>query len=98
MVLDPGCASAISPYDSEQFKFLKEGVKRIYPDVETAPYVMNSASDCRYMSCVSEHCLRFTPFLIDDQQLESIHGVNENVNLSALAPAVDFYRYVIREV
>ena len=26
-----------------------------------------------------------------------VHGINENVELSALAPAVDFYRYIIKE-
>jgi len=58
---------------------------------------MTGASDCRYLSRVCENCLRFTPFLIDQEQMESIHGLNENVDLSALAPAVDFYRYVISE-
>jgi acetylornithine deacetylase/succinyl-diaminopimelate desuccinylase-like protein len=50
------------------------------------------------MSRVSENCLRFAPFLIDGKQMESIHGINENLELSALTPAVDFYRYVLTEV
>jgi acetylornithine deacetylase/succinyl-diaminopimelate desuccinylase-like protein len=36
--------------------------------------------------------------VIDDEQFDSIHGINENVALSALAPAVDFYRYIMKEV
>ena len=65
--------------------------------IKTSPYVMTGASDSRFLSRVCDHCLRFTPFLISDQQLDSIHGIDENVDLSALAPAVDFYRYIIKE-
>ena len=50
------------------------------------------------MSRVSDNCLRFAPFLIDGKQMESIHGINENLELSALAPAVDFYRYIMKEI
>jgi carboxypeptidase PM20D1 len=58
---------------------------------------MTGASDGRFLSRACENCLRFTPFVIDQQQLESIHGIDENVNLSTLAPAVEFYRYILTE-
>jgi carboxypeptidase PM20D1 len=58
---------------------------------------MTGASDCRFMSQVSDNCLRFTPFAIDDKQLESIHGIDENVDVATLAPAVDFYKYILLE-
>ncbi len=98
VVLDPGVDSPLSDYRSEAFALVERAVANVFPGVRTSPYVMTGASDCRYMSRVSENCLRFAPFLIDGKQMESIHGINENVELSALAPAVDFYRYVIKEV
>ena len=58
---------------------------------------MTGASDCRYMSLVSDTCLRFAPLHISDAQMDSIHGIDENVDLSALAPAVDFYKYILTE-
>jgi acetylornithine deacetylase/succinyl-diaminopimelate desuccinylase-like protein len=33
-----------------------------------------------------------------DEQVEAIHGINEYVEVESLAPAVDFYKYVIKEV
>ena len=36
------------------------------------------------------------PFIIDEQQLESIHGIDENVDVACLAPAVEFYKYLYR--
>ena len=87
----------LSDYRSEAFGFIERAVKKVFPEVKTSPYVMTSASDCGFMDRVSENCLRFTPFIIDDMQMESIHGINENLDISALAPAVEFYRFVITE-
>ena len=49
------------------------------------------------MARVCDTCIRFAPLHITDAQMESIHGIDENVDLSALAPAVDFYKYIISE-
>ena len=97
-VLDPGFDSPLSSHQSEAFALVERAVAKVFPGVRTSPYVMTGASDCRYMSRISENCLRFAPFLIDGKQMDSIHGINENLKLSALAPAVDFYRYILTEV
>ncbi len=96
-VLDPGFPSPLSDHNSDVFRLVERAVTAVFPGVKTSPYVMTGASDSRFLSRVCDHCLRFTPFLISDQQLDSIHGIDENVDLSALAPAVDFYRYIIKE-
>lgn len=95
VVLDPGVDSPISSHDSDAYKFITKAVTNVFSDVKTTPYIMTAASDSRFMWRISENCLRFAPFSITDEQLEGIHGLNENVDLSALAPAVDFYRYII---
>ena len=89
--------SPISDTESYAFKTVENAIARIFPDVVTAPYIMMGASDSRYLSRVCNNCIRFSPFTIDSQQLESIHAVNENLDLSCLAPAVDFYRLIITE-
>ena len=97
-VLDPGMETPLSDHHSDAFELVRRAVDATFTDYITAPYVMTAASDSRYMDRVSNNCLRFTPFLIDDEQMESIHGLNENVNISTLAPAVDFYKNIITEV
>lgn len=97
VVLDEGFDSPISDYHNDAFAMVERAVAKVFPTVKTSPYVMMSASDCRYMSRVSDNCLRFTPFLIDDEQLENIHGIDENVDVSALSPAVDFYKVLLTE-
>ncbi len=97
IVLDGGISSPISSHDSDAFRLVEAAVSKAFPDVITSPYLMTGASDSRFMSRVSDHCMRFVPFLISDQQLDSVHGVDENVDISTLAPAVDFYKYFITE-
>lgn len=96
-ILDPGYESRISDFRSDAFKLVEGAVHKVFPGVKVAPYIMNGASDSRFMDRVCDNCIRLAPFVIDDQQLNSIHGLDENVDLACLAPAVDFYKYIIRE-
>ena len=96
-VMELGFESPLSPYDSDAFRLIEKAIAKVYPNVKTTPYVMTGASDCRFMGRLSENCLRFTPFAIDDKQLSSIHGVDENVGVDCLVPAVDFYKYILTE-
>jgi carboxypeptidase PM20D1 len=97
VVLDGGIDSPITDYNGKAFKLAEHAVNKIFPDVRVLPYIMTGASDSRFMSIVSDNCLRFTPFTIDSEQLDSIHGENENVSVSVLPQAVDFYKYFIKE-
>lgn len=97
VVLERGFDSPLSDYRSAAFSLIERAVKEVYPDVYTSPYVMNAASDSRFMSRVCDVCLRFAPFVIDNEQLDSVHGINENLCIDTLAPAVDFYKSVITE-
>lgn len=97
IVLDGGISSPISDHESRAFRLVEAAVSKAFPDVITSPYLMTGASDSRFMSRISDNCMRFVPFLISDQQLDSVHGIDENVDVSTLAPAVDFYKYFITE-
>lgn len=97
VVLDPGFASPISDHRSEAFALIEQAVDHVFPGVITSPYLMTGASDSRFLSRVCDNCLRFAPFRISHEQMDSVHGLDENLDLSALAPAVDFYKYIITE-
>ncbi|MCR5006544.1 MAG: M20/M25/M40 family metallo-hydrolase, partial [Clostridiales bacterium] len=97
-ILDPGTPSRITDFNGTAFKLTERAVQAIFPDVKVSPYLMTGASDSRFFDEVSDQCIRFLPFKIDGQQMGSIHGTDENVDLNTLAPAVDWYRYMIKEV
>lgn len=97
-VLEPGMPSPITDYKGDAFKLVENAVKEVFPDVVPAPYLMTAASDSRFLSRVCDNCIRFAPFIINNEQLGSVHGLNENVDVDTLAPAVDFFKYVMKEV
>ena len=91
----PGFTSPVTSYHCLGFRMLEQAIREIFPGVTAAPYIMNGASDARFMSRVSDNCLRFAPFTISKEQMKSVHGPNENLDLATLAPAVDFYRWMM---
>lgn len=97
-VLDAGVDSPLGSYESEGFRLTEKAVAAVFPGVATVPYLMTAASDSRFLDVSLTDCaLRFTPFHISDEQLASIHGIDENVDIAVLPGAVDFYRYMIKE-
>ena len=96
-ILDPGFESGLTDYNGYAFKLVEKAVAATLPGVDdTIPYIQTGASDSRYFDRVCDQCLRFMPFKISDEQLESIHGINECIDLECLVPAVDFYRYLMQ--
>ena len=94
-VLDPGVESSISDWNSRAFKIVEEAVANIFPNVNSTPYIMTGGSDSRYMNLICDNCIRFAPFHLTKAQLDSIHGLDENVDVDSLEPAVNFYKYII---
>lgn len=97
VVLEPGFPSPLSDSDSDAFKLVSQAVSATFPEVITAPYMMTGASDSRFLSRVCDNCIRFVPFLISQEQMNSVHGIDENVDIATLAPAVDFYKFILKE-
>jgi carboxypeptidase PM20D1 len=97
-IIEDGIESGITDFNGEQFKFIEKAVQAVFPEYKAVPYIMNGATDSRYFTRVCDNCIRFVPFKIDNQQLNSVHGIDESVDIDTLPPAVDFYKYVIKEV
>ncbi len=97
VIIDDGIESNIADFKGEAFRFIEKAVGAVFPEYKPVPYIMNAATDSRYFDIVCKSCMRFVPFKINKQQLDSVHGIDENVDVETLAPAVDFYRYIIKE-
>ena len=95
-VLDPGTPSGLTDYNGTAFRLTEDALGAVFPGVIPTPYLLTGASDSRFFDGVCDQCIRFLPFLVDDSQAASIHGLNENLNLDSLAPAVDFYKLLMK--
>jgi len=90
-----GSESNLATYKSHGFMLAEEAIGQIFENVKVAPYIMNQCSDAKSMSPVCDTCLRFVPFIITQEQVSTIHGINENVDICNLEKAVDFYKYMM---
>ena len=97
-VLDPGNPSRITDYTKEGFAMVRRAVEMVFPGVVPVPYLLTGASDARYFARISDHTLRFLSFFADGEQVSSIHGTDESLNLYTLVPTVKFYKYLMKEV
>lgn len=95
-VLDPAHDSSLSSCDSEKYRLLEKAVVHAFPQAKPCPYAMTGASDACFLSRLTDNCYHFVPFLIDERQLESIHGTDECVDVSTLEPAVRFYQFLMK--
>ncbi|MGF7010242.1 carboxypeptidase PM20D1 [Lachnospiraceae bacterium PF1-21] len=89
---------SVVDYNSEQFKLVEDVIHDIYPGVGVIPYPMTGGTDAKFYQDVCEHCIRFAPLYINNQQYGSIHGIDENIDAKALPQGVDFYKEVIQRL
>lgn len=89
-------ASPVSNIHSREFAYVEECIRKQFPDVGIAPYLIMGGTDCRHFHALTENALRFAPVRMTSAQNASCHGVDENVTISALAEGVRFYKEFLR--
>lgn len=97
VVLESGIDPTITDDQSDAFRLVEQAIEKVFPGVITSPYLMAGASDSRFMSRVCDNCIRFAPFKISQEQMNSVHGIDENLDIDTLGPAVEFYKFIIKE-
>ena len=98
-VIEKSVESGLADFNGKAYKLVEEAVSATVPGVDAcAPYIMTGGSDSRYFDRVCSQCIRFLPFTIDSEQMESIHGINECVDVDTLIPAVEFYKYMMQHI
>ncbi|MBQ4547514.1 MAG: M20/M25/M40 family metallo-hydrolase [Oscillospiraceae bacterium] len=89
-------ASPVSNIHSKEYAYLTDCIKKQFPDVGVAPYVIMGGTDCRHFHALTENALRFCPVRMSNEQNAACHAVNENVTLSALAEGVRFFKEFVK--
>ena len=90
-------ASPVSDVGSDAYRYVEDCIRKFFPDIGTAPYLIMGGTDCRHFHALTDTALRFCPIRMTNQQNDSCHAVNENVTLSALAEGVRFYKMFLKE-
>ena len=78
------------------FSYIKDCVREIFPAYPAAPFILPGGTDARTLTDICPCVLRFAPIKLSAQQLASVHGDNENIDVDALGDAVAFYKKFLR--
>jgi carboxypeptidase PM20D1 len=84
-------ASPISPMGAEPFQDILTAIGEVFPEVAAAPYLVVGATDSRHYASVCENIYRFSPYLMTDEDLKTVHGSNERISVEGLVKMVQFY-------
>lgn len=87
-----------SPVDDERFALLAECVGVSHPDALTVPYVVMAATDARYFHRFSPAVYRFAPLTMTKALRETIHGVDERVEVAELVRGETFHRALLERL
>jgi len=82
--------------DSQAFQGLSRVIRQVYPDAAVAPYLTLAVTDSHHYTGICSRIFRFTPFLLNETELERVHGVNERISLTNLERMVQFYHLLLR--
>ncbi|MDX2025322.1 M20/M25/M40 family metallo-hydrolase [Microcella sp.] len=95
-VLQPSEPSPVSPAEGEAWDDLVASIHAVHPGLLVSPYVMMQASDSRFMTGISDHVYRFTPFRLSADERACLHAKNERIRVSAFLEGVRGYEALLR--
>ena len=84
--------------DGEAFRMVEDVIAEVFPGLPVIPDVMTGGTDAAYYQKICDACIRFSPVLYSQEQMDCMHGLNENIDAASLPGAVDFYKTLIRRM
>lgn len=90
-LVDGADPAPVSPASGPAWDAISASIVEVFPDAAVAQYVMLQASDSRHFAAISDRVYRFLPFDLRQEELESIHGIDERIRVSSYARAVAFF-------
>jgi carboxypeptidase PM20D1 len=90
-------ASPVSNTDGAAYLSLKRAIRQVYPEAAVAPMLVLSATDSHHYIGVCNQIFRFTPFELNQEELERVHNVNERIAVKTLSRMVQFYFLLLKD-
>lgn len=96
-VLDAYEPSPVAPI-GEAYDLLEQVTAEVMPDVAPTPYVVMAATDARHFQRVWAPVYRFNPFRMTESQRNSLHNVDERLEVSSYLEGIDWYTTLLRRI
>ena len=89
-------ASRFSPTDTRTFGILKKLIMQEDENNVVAPYLVMGGTDSYSYEPICENIYRYAPYKVSVDLLLCTHGTNERIPISAIEPAVAFFKRFIK--
>lgn len=89
--------SPVSPTECSAYRHIAALNEEFFSGSVSAPYVMLGGTDAYHFSEISEQVYRYSPCIMNKDDLKGVHGINEKISIDAMATMVKyFYRLAQR--
>jgi len=88
----------LSPPDTELYKAMADALHRRVPGVVVAPMILVAFTDSWVFRRCGLHGYGFSPFVMDDAELQGLHGNDERISLENLREGVRVYTEMLMKV
>ena len=97
-VTDKSEPPRISDHKTEAFDYIKETVKKVFPDVGVSPFILNAGTDSRHFAKICDKIYRFGAFRLDDELFATVHSANERMPIKDYLKMVEFYTELMKNL
>ena len=75
---------------------IRRTVAEVYPDALVSPFLVIAGTDAKHFDPIAEDIYRFSPMIINPDNIKSFHGLNERIAVKDFKKAVQFYQQLIQ--
>ncbi len=87
--------SKVSPVDSKGYQAINRSIKQVFNNALTAPNLVIAATDSRHFGEISDNIYRFVPYHINENNINSFHGIDEHILIEDYEHAIQYYKQLI---
>lgn len=86
-----------SPHGDTIFGYqtIKQSIQQVFPDAIVVPGVMVAGTDTKWYAELTKNIYRFSPLLINKEEIILFHGHNERISIDNYVKAVNIYHHIV---
>lgn len=93
--LDNIVPSKVSDTNTESYELVRKTIEKHFGAITIIPSLITRGSDMVHYEKYADNIYRFSPIMMSQKQVDSIHGTNEYIRKEALGVAVEFYKTLL---
>ncbi len=90
--------ASTSPPDTPYFQLIEESIKQQYPNALVTPSLLFATSDSRILRRHGITTYGFCPAIIDLQEIQRIHGIDERISIESLINGTSLFKKTVKRI